>query len=239
MDVFSTFKEMKTVAPSLSRQAFLQMLESRTVHFGRDGKIYGDVFQRSFVEYTFCLYQCDRMANVEQFTCPACTPNMLALCADGNRKQYRFRQSKGSEEPYFDGTFICRDADVHHFVEYVRGKIKSTTGRGTCGASQWSAAQETARRASKLDEEGLEVVVCRHGVLLKALNMYRGEIFAYPLPFCGASGNHKRAVLLHRFCLQILALQGEAGSIHDGPQTFTADEAIPVRHAYQGPFNQV
>ncbi|XP_049432758.1 uncharacterized protein LOC125889094 isoform X1 [Epinephelus fuscoguttatus] len=121
------------------------------------------------------------MANVEQFTCPACTPNMLALCADGNRKQYRFRQSKGSEEPYFDGTFISRDADVHHFVEDVRCKIKSTAGRGTCGASQWSGARETARRASKLDEEGLEVVVCRHGVLLKALNMYRGEIFAYPL----------------------------------------------------------
>ncbi|KAL7397175.1 hypothetical protein ABVT39_017999 [Epinephelus coioides] len=181
MDVFSTFEEMKTVAPSLSRQAFLRMLESRTVHFGRDGKIHRDVFQQSFVEYTFCQYQCDRMANVEQFTCPACTPNMLALCADGNRKQYRFRQSKGSEEPYFDGTFISKDADVHHFVEDVRCKIKSTAGRGTCGASQWSAARKTARRASKLDEEGLEVVVCRHGVLLKALNMYRGEIFAYPL----------------------------------------------------------
>lgn len=56
-----------------------------------------------------------------------------------------------------------------------------TPGKGTCGASQWSAARETARRASKLDEEGLEVAVCRHGVILKGLNMYRGEIFAYPL----------------------------------------------------------
>ncbi|XP_030265168.1 uncharacterized protein LOC115576745 isoform X4 [Sparus aurata] len=27
----------------------------------------------------------------------------------------------------------------------------------------------------------MEVAVCRHGFLLKALNMYRGEIFAYPL----------------------------------------------------------
>lgn len=59
--------------------------------------------------------------------------------------------------------------------------VMQTAGRGICGASQWSAARETARRASKLDEEGLEVVVCRHGVLLKALNMYRGEIFAYPV----------------------------------------------------------
>ncbi|XDV48568.1 hypothetical protein PO909_017965 [Leuciscus waleckii] len=181
IDVFSSFEEMKTVAPGLSRQGFLRMLERRTCLFGRAGKLHGDVFQRSFMEYTFCQYQCEKMASVEHFTCPACTPNMLALCADGNRKVYRFRQSKGSEEPYFDGTFIAKDTDVHHFVDEIRSKMKSTAGKGICGASQWSAARETARRASKLDEEGLEVVVCRHGVLLKALNMYRGEIFAYPL----------------------------------------------------------
>lgn len=34
---------------------------------------------------------------------------------------------------------------------------------------------------SKVDEEGLELAVCRHGVLLHALNMFRGEIFAYPM----------------------------------------------------------
>ncbi len=52
---------------------------------------------------------------------------------------------------------------------------------GVCGG-EWSAARETSQRsASKVDEEGLELAVCRHGVLLCALNMYRGEIFAYPL----------------------------------------------------------
>lgn len=55
-------------------------------------------------------------------------------------------------------------------------------GKGRCGAGQWTAARESANKsASKLDEEGVEVAVCRHGVLLKALNMFRGEIFAYPL----------------------------------------------------------
>ena len=33
----------------------------------------------------------------------------------------------------------------------------------------------------EVDEEGVEVAVCRHGFLLRALNMFRGEIFAYPL----------------------------------------------------------
>ncbi|MEQ2285652.1 hypothetical protein AMECASPLE_034099, partial [Ameca splendens] len=34
-DVFFTFEEMKMAAPCLSCQAFLKMLDQRTVHFGR------------------------------------------------------------------------------------------------------------------------------------------------------------------------------------------------------------
>ena len=46
---------------------------------------------------------------------------------------------------------------------------------------EWSAARETSERSrSKIDEEGLELAVCRHGVFLSALNMFRGEIYAYP-----------------------------------------------------------
>ena len=56
------------------------------------------------------------------------------------------------------------------------------SGKGACGSSAWTAVKELSRKStSKLDEEGLEIAVCRHGVLLSALNMYRGEIFAYPL----------------------------------------------------------
>ncbi|CAL8406346.1 unnamed protein product [Arctogadus glacialis] len=65
------------------------------------------------------------MSSVEHFTCAACTPNMLALCADGNRKVDRFRQSKGSEQPHFDGAFIAKDANVHSFVEDIMSKQKS------------------------------------------------------------------------------------------------------------------
>ncbi|KAI9525207.1 hypothetical protein NQZ68_009887 [Dissostichus eleginoides] len=157
------------------------MLERRTQHYGRTGKIHGDVFQRSFLEYMACQYECQKMTCEEAFSCPACTPKMLAVSVDGNRKQYRFRQSQRIDEPLFKGPFIMEDSAVTDFVDKVRTNVKSTPGKGTCGTSQWSAARETARRASRLDEEGLEVAVCRHGVLLKALNMFRGEIFAYPL----------------------------------------------------------
>ncbi|KAI7804103.1 hypothetical protein IRJ41_024608 [Triplophysa rosa] len=77
------------------------------------------------------------MCQEEFFTCPACTPDMLAV---------------------------------------------SVSGRGLCGASHWTAAKESSKKSSsKLDEEGLEIAVCRHGILLMALNMFRGEMFAYPL----------------------------------------------------------
>ncbi|XP_042604620.1 uncharacterized protein LOC109111702 isoform X4 [Cyprinus carpio] len=56
-----------------------------------------------------------------------------------------------------------------------------TAGRAMCGESQWTAARETSKQANKLDEEGVEIAVCRHGFLLKGLNMSRGEIFAYPM----------------------------------------------------------
>ena len=60
--------------------------------------------------------------------------------------------------------------------------VLKVSGRGVCGKSQWTAARETAKKSgSKVDEGGVEVAVCRHGILFKALNIFRGEIFAYPL----------------------------------------------------------
>ncbi|XP_039541450.1 uncharacterized protein LOC120488926 [Pimephales promelas] len=107
---------------------------------------------------------------------------MLAVSVDGNRKHYRFKNAARSEEQaIFEGVFIAKDEDVKRFVDHIHNTTKHVSGRGVCGG-EWSAARETSQRsASKVDEEGLELAVCRHGVLLSALNMYRGEIFAYPL----------------------------------------------------------
>ncbi|KAI7811312.1 hypothetical protein IRJ41_013022 [Triplophysa rosa] len=106
---------------------------------------------------------------------------MLAMSVDGNRKMYRFK--RGAENHgLFTGVFICEDEQVSKFVDYINAKTKHTVGKGVCGSSQWTAARESLpKKANKLDEEGMEVAVCRHGVLLRSLNMMRGEIFAYPL----------------------------------------------------------
>ncbi|KAI7809413.1 hypothetical protein IRJ41_007423 [Triplophysa rosa] len=169
-------------APGMSSQAFLRMLDQRTVRFGRTGKVIADSFRKSFLEWEAVRFEMDKVIREDHFNCPACTPNMLAVSVDGNRKHYRFKSAARSEEQaIFNGVFIAKDDDVARFVDYVHSSTSHVSGRGVCGG-QWSAARETSQKSSsKVDEEGLELAVCRHGVLLCALNMFRGEVFAYPL----------------------------------------------------------
>ncbi|KAI7804098.1 hypothetical protein IRJ41_023842 [Triplophysa rosa] len=181
-DILFSFEELKMAAPGMSSQAFLRMLDQRTVRFGRTGKVIADSFRKSFLEWEAVRFEMDKVIREDHFNCPACTPNMLAVSVDGNRKHYRFKSAARSEEQaIFNGVFIAKDDDVARFVDYVHSSTSHVSGRGVCGG-QWSAARETSQKSSsKVDEEGLELAVCRHGVLLCALNMFRGEVFAYPL----------------------------------------------------------
>ncbi|XP_039528960.1 uncharacterized protein LOC120480078 isoform X1 [Pimephales promelas] len=53
---------------------------------------------------------------------------------------------------------------------------------GTCGVSRFRASKEMSKKSSsKIDEEGIQVAVCRHGILLRGLDHYRGEVFADPM----------------------------------------------------------
>ncbi|RXN11609.1 ATP-binding cassette sub-family D member 3 [Labeo rohita] len=124
-DVFFSFEEMKMAAPGLSCQAFLRMLDQRTVRFGRTGKISTDSFQKSFFEWEAVRYEVDKICKEEHFICPACTPDMLAVSVDGNRKHYRFKNAARSEEQaIFEDIFIAKDEDVARFVDYIHKTSK-------------------------------------------------------------------------------------------------------------------
>ncbi|XP_029916449.1 uncharacterized protein LOC115365531 [Myripristis murdjan] len=181
VDLFTTYEDLKITAPGMSRQAFVAMLEQRTKLFGRSGKICGDTMQKSFLEWSYAKFEVERLSQVHHFQCPACTPSMLAVAVDGNRKLYRFKSQPGPNG-FFEGVFLAKDAEVTSFVDYIHGSTGHNPGKGRCGTGEWMAARESSSKsASKVDEEGVEVAVCRHGILLKGLNMFRGEIFAYPL----------------------------------------------------------
>ncbi len=38
-------------------------------------------------------YEVDKISKEERFICPACSPDMLAVSVDGNRKHYRFKNA--------------------------------------------------------------------------------------------------------------------------------------------------
>ncbi|KAA8585669.1 hypothetical protein FQN60_004363, partial [Etheostoma spectabile] len=67
--------------------------------------------QRAFLEWAYAKFEVDKLSQVQHFQCPACTPSMLAVSVDGNRKLYRFKSQPG-------------DPEVSSFVDYIHG----TTG---------------------------------------------------------------------------------------------------------------
>ncbi|CDQ60680.1 unnamed protein product [Oncorhynchus mykiss] len=76
----------------MSSLAFMRILEQRTDFFGRNGMIYGDTFQKSFFEWTYCRSEIDQVCDIQDFDCPACSPSMLTVSVDGNKKLYRFKK---------------------------------------------------------------------------------------------------------------------------------------------------
>lgn len=95
LDLLSSFQELKVISPGFARQAFAKLLEHCTKCRGRSGHINGDALQRSFLEFSYSSFEENQPCCSAEFTCPACTPEMLAHSADGNRKLYRFGQSGG------------------------------------------------------------------------------------------------------------------------------------------------
>ncbi|CAM4597223.1 unnamed protein product [Leuciscus chuanchicus] len=154
VDLFSTFEDFKVTAPGLSRQAFVRMLQSRSMRSGRVGTISVDCFQRSFLEWTYCRHEMETLLGDDHFSCPACSQDMVAMSLDGNRKMYRFNRNGINENPYFDGTFFAKNEEVAEFLQTIRDKIKTSPGRPICGNSHFKAGSESNKKSqSKLDDE--------------------------------------------------------------------------------------
>lgn len=49
-----------------------------------------------------------------------------------------------------------------------------------CGESHWWAASNKGRKTAKLDETGLEIAGCRHGLAQWAVNITRGNYMVMP-----------------------------------------------------------
>ncbi|XP_016412891.1 uncharacterized protein LOC107743944 [Sinocyclocheilus rhinocerous] len=121
LDLLSSFQQLKVISPGFSRQAFAKLLEHRTKIGGRSRHINGDTLQRSFLEFSYASFEENQLCCDAPFTCSACTPEMLAVSADGNRKLYRFCRDTSSDDPaFFEGFFVAEDIAVSRFVETIQ-----------------------------------------------------------------------------------------------------------------------
>ncbi|KAI5607871.1 hypothetical protein C0J50_12382 [Silurus asotus] len=78
-----------------------------------------------FFEWEAVRFEVDKICKEEPFICPACTPDILAVSVDGNRKLYRFKNAARSEEQAIcEDVFIAKDEDVTRFVDYIHKASK-------------------------------------------------------------------------------------------------------------------
>jgi len=96
-------------------------------------------------------------------------------------KLYRYSSSGGQRrQSYYEDIFIANKGDVDSHINKVYAKqSKSKEQDNMCGESHWRAASNKGRKTAKLDETGLEIAGCRHGLAQWAVNMYQGELYGY------------------------------------------------------------
>ncbi|XP_044171275.1 uncharacterized protein LOC122955576 isoform X2 [Acropora millepora] len=168
--------------PGTSETSFLKALGDFSLCKGRASTITATTFSRAFKEWKFCMYELQNAQDVSWMECPACSLNQHSCHVDGNMKLYRFKSSGIQKRPcYYGAAFISQKNEVDSHIKAVYSKApraKNVTD-SMCGESHWKAAENSARRRAKLDETGLEIAGCRHGLAQWAVNMYQGEIFGY------------------------------------------------------------
>lgn len=80
------------------------------------------------------------------------------------------------------------------------------TGRYDCGGNVFKAATDHAARLKKQDERGFTMLCCRHGYVLRAVNMLKGEIYRHIHYLHKHAFEKKMQVSLLRRGVSILAM---------------------------------
>ncbi|XP_057311085.1 uncharacterized protein LOC130648956 isoform X2 [Hydractinia symbiolongicarpus] len=136
-----------------------------------------------FKEWNFWVYERD-IQGKNWLECPSCEVNQHSCHVDGNAKLYRYKSSGRRKRPtfYVNGLFSSNDK-VEKYIRKIYGEKRGTNKIETdyhCGGV-WNAAKNAKKKTNSLDETGIELASCRHRIAQKALNMFQGELFGYPL----------------------------------------------------------
>ncbi|XP_045585129.2 uncharacterized protein [Procambarus clarkii] len=178
INLLDSWHFLKRSSPGTSLQALVSALELFGASRGRHGPINFETTKRVFFEWRFHQYQLGRIKGKFDKGCPACDTTPVAVHIDGNKKLYRYNKvGRGIRNSYYSGGIFACDKEVQDHVSTIQNL--KTQSSHMCGVSTLKAAKNKPVSFRSLDETGISMASCRHGIILAALNMYQGELYSY------------------------------------------------------------
>nr|XP_045590426.1 uncharacterized protein LOC123752415 isoform X2 [Procambarus clarkii] len=178
INLLDSWHFLKRSSPGTSLQALVSALELFGASRGRHGPINFETTKRVFFEWRFHQYELGRIKGEFDKGCPACDTTPVAVHIDGNKKLYRYNKvGRGIRNSYYSGGIFACDKEVQDHVSTIQNL--KTQSSHMCGVSTLKAAKNKPVSFRSLDETGISMASCRHGIILAALNMYQGELYSY------------------------------------------------------------
>ncbi|KAK4021624.1 hypothetical protein OUZ56_003535 [Daphnia magna] len=181
-DVLEHWTHLKDQLPGSSERKYLTILEELSKTRGRFDVISRVHFARASREYEYMQHQINtKILSRQVMVCKAYGVKPKALHVDGNFKLYRWRLSyiKDRSRSLFNSDIIHSDEDVKSHVESIDSVKPRGKGKDTCGDSAYTAGRLESNRKKNMDQTGVLMGSCRHGVILGAANMDRGETYRH------------------------------------------------------------
>ncbi|KZS03165.1 Uncharacterized protein APZ42_034181 [Daphnia magna] len=141
------------------------------------------LFSKDSNEYELFLYKTEKkLLQQNHSKCDACGDEPLADSLDENFKLPRYSKNqpkKEADQSLYGGSIIALDSDPEHYIDLIDQKFPKNTGKSPCDGNVFKAATDHAARLIKQDERELSMLCCSHGVVLRAVNMLKGETYRH------------------------------------------------------------
>ncbi|KAK4017489.1 hypothetical protein OUZ56_032800 [Daphnia magna] len=156
--------------PGTSMNKFIETLETLSYGLKPCKPINKIHFQNASRYYEYFMHQIDVKVKLKDNTeCFSCKGIMLASHSDRNFKLYRLHSTLGINlSSLYGDVVIALDTEMEKHMELIDSKLPKSKSSETCGDSIFKAARSDAGKFKKLDETGIMMRSCRHGIVDKA-----------------------------------------------------------------------
>ncbi|KZS05266.1 Uncharacterized protein APZ42_031593 [Daphnia magna] len=183
-NLLTMWYHLKLLTPGTSERKFLECLSAMSTEGSRCPTVNGPMFAKASQAHEFTRHLVDtRVKNMDKLLCRVCVdldtgePALLSGHPDGNHKLTRTnRKNERPARAWYGNEVIPQKEEfqlLKESIDKVKPQSKKSIGsRQLCGNSEFQASKEVSMRYKSLDETGILMASCGHGVIHCAVNMY-------------------------------------------------------------------